>query len=45
MARVKEYFWNLLIALDQLGNAALAGTVQQGYAPVVGIRLPGRAIA
>ncbi len=26
-------------------NAALAGTVQQGYAPVVGIRLPGRATA
>ena len=26
MARVKQYLWNLLIALDQLGNAALAGS-------------------
>jgi CRISPR-associated protein Csm4 len=26
-------------------NAALAGTVQQGYAPVVGLRLPGRTSA
>ena len=25
MARVKRYLWNLLIALDQLGNTLLAG--------------------
>lgn len=25
MKEVKQYFWNLLISIDQLGNALLAG--------------------